>query len=185
MCGAANHMNDKERIGIYFDSDVARWLDESVPRMKISEFVNNLVRENMGVIHKKRKLEAIVASDAAGSLEAMAELEEIEKLKESADYKLGFLECQLRVLREFERNGRVRDTVRAALMHNLDMTKLECIDFINNTLDDYKSKLIDNQIIRSEIERVRAENNISSDVEGGLLVPVRHGVVDLQEYCPY
>ena len=168
--------NKSTQKKIYLDEDVNKFLNQNVDNH--SRYINELIRSDMGPAYKKRRIEAEL-EDNPENLEALAELEEIERQKESDEYKIRFMECQLRVIREYEANGLIRGTVRDAISFNLDMDKLEVLDFIHNTLEDLENKVIEKIGIESELKILEQDNYI---VEVNKKEPIRHDTVG--EYIP-
>lgn len=148
---------------LHLPIDVANWIKRQIGRN--SKIVEDCVREaGMGISYKKRRLEAIIAADGPGSLAAMAELEEIEKYKNTAEYKLRFLEDQKRVIRNYKLNGGfVSNIARESVMNNLDMDKIEVIEFINNTILDFEKGYISILDLDLEIERLRLQRTEEPD----------------------
>mgnify|MGYP005838527885 CR=1 FL=1 len=164
----------------HLDKDVADWID-SQPGNK-SKLVSDIIREaGMGSGYRRKQLEAIIAEDGPGALAAMAELDELEKHKETKEYRLRFLEDQKRVIRSYTVNGGfVSNIVRESIQNNLDMDKIEVIEFINSTILDYEKGNISNLDIDLEIKELKAQR--TEEPESLFEEPV---IDELKEYCPY
>jgi len=182
--GAAKNMKRRETVVKTYslDKDVADWLEH---QPQPGRLVSALVREaGMGKAYKRKKLEAVIAADEAGSIEAQAELDEIERYKETQGYKLRFKEDQYRVIRSYDRNGFVTDVIRESIRNNLDMDKIEVIDFVNNTIADFEKGYIVELDLKQEIEELKAQR--TDEPEPGFVKgPVRHGEQSVGEYCPF
>lgn len=168
-----------------FDADVADWLDRQPGNVSI--LISNLVREaGMGPAHKKKQLESIIAADGPGSLEALAELEELEKHKETTSYKLRFKQMQERIIREYTINGGfVRSTIRDHIQDNLDMDKIEVIEFVNHTVEDFEKGYIARLELKQEIKELKAQRPEEPEILSTPVDVIKHGADEIRDYCPY